>query len=119
MSRLSLRILPAQPHCVGSVLRNIVAGEISRCQPLDWNAVSLEDLKTFGAGESSLLDAVPRSWSAADVSCFVAGRPDWGIFLGMFAADAWTENSEPLAVRKVVAVSAMRGKKRRRSAASV
>ena len=57
---------------------------------VDWAQVDMEALKGVVPDENGFLDAVPASWSAADLSRFVFSRDDWALFVPMFAC-LWHE----------------------------
>ena len=43
------------------------------------------ELEEFCCDLSDFLKTFPETWSAADVTNFIFGRPDWGIFVSLFA----------------------------------
>ena len=42
------------------------------------------ELEELSCDQNDLLKSMPESWSAADISNFIFGRPDWGIFVSLF-----------------------------------
>lgn len=53
-------------------------------QPQRWEAVKSTLMGEMGPDEGKYLSAFPSSWSVAEVSTFMFGRADWGIFVSMF-----------------------------------
>ena len=47
--------------------------------------MSRAELEELSCDQSEFLKAFPEAWSAADVSNFVFGRSDWGIFVSLYA----------------------------------
>ena len=43
------------------------------------------ELEELCCDQSEFLKTFLETWSAADVSNFIFGRPDWGIFVSLFA----------------------------------
>ena len=54
-------------------------------QSQHWGEIDMKFLCDMAPDQKHFLDVFPLKWSAHDVSCFVFGRGDWGIFVSMFA----------------------------------
>ena len=68
------------------ILRKAVLGEVSRNpEGIDWEAVSMPLLKKFCPDRRDELQSVPASMTAAGLSKLVLGRPDWAVYISMFA----------------------------------
>ncbi len=52
---------------------------------VDWASMSRPELEELCCDQNEFLKVLPKTWSAADISNFIFGRPDWGIFVSVFA----------------------------------
>ena len=50
----------------------------------DWASMGRAHLEELCCDQNELLKTLPETWSAADISNFIFGRPDWGIFVSLF-----------------------------------
>ena len=50
----------------------------------DWSTVDKASLQGMSADAKANLEAVPDDWRASDVSSFLTGRADWGLFASMY-----------------------------------
>ena len=51
---------------------------------VDWSKVPMTVLRAMSADSGSVLERVPDSWTAAELSATLFGRRDWGIFASMY-----------------------------------
>ena len=65
--------------CRKVVLALLASGRAS----VDWQSLSSQELMELCCDQNGCLTTFDKLWSAADVSNFVFGRPDWGIFVSM------------------------------------
>ncbi len=71
---------------VASVVRKVMLALLASGRAsVDWGSMSRAELEELCCDQSDFLKAFPEAWSAADVSDFVFGRSDWGIFVSLFA----------------------------------
>ena len=52
----------------------------------DWASMCRAELEELCADQHELLKTFPETWSAADISNFIFGRPDWAIFVSLFGS---------------------------------
>ena len=67
--------------CRKVVIALVASGRAS----VDWQTMSRDELREVCCDQSEFLATFDEKWSAADVSNFIFGRPDWGIFVSLFA----------------------------------
>lgn len=66
------------------VVGQLVAAARKGCY-VDWSAVPLTALRAAAPDEYDLAASLPTAWTAGEASAFMFDRPDWGIFISMFA----------------------------------
>ena len=52
---------------------------------VDWSSLDRPALEELCCDQNGFLQEFDASWSAADISNFIFGRPDWGMFVSLFA----------------------------------
>ena len=52
---------------------------------VDWASLSRPGLEELCCDQSGFLATFDETWSAADISNFTFGRPDWGMFVSLYA----------------------------------
>ena len=67
------------------VRKVVLAMLASERAAVDWGGMSRAELEELCCDQSGFLKSFPEAFSAADVSNFVFGREDWGIFVSFFA----------------------------------
>ena len=73
-------------YVVTSIVRKVVlALLVSGRASVDWGSVRRAELEEVCCDQMEFLQSFPAKWSAADISNFVFGRGDWGIFVSLFA----------------------------------
>jgi len=70
--------------------RKVVLARLAGGLSVDWGGISRLDLEELSCDQSGSLKACDETWSAADISNFIFGRPDWGMFVSVFAC-LWHE----------------------------
>ncbi len=72
-------------YCAAFLARKLTVGLLAETgTDIDWGVVSLARLRLVSADQSSCLDSFPEDWTAKEVSEFIFGRPDWGIFVSAY-----------------------------------
>ena len=88
--KASPRIFPhgGAGHAVtSSVARKVVLAMLSSGRATtDWASMCRAELEELCADQHELLKTFPETWSAADISNFIFGRPDWAIFVSLFGS---------------------------------
>ena len=76
----------ADGYCIDWLRRKLVAARVQQqgLHTCDWGAVDKATLSSMCADARSNLASIPDEWTAAKISCFFSGRPDWGVFAGAF-----------------------------------
>ena len=64
-----------------ALLAMLAQGDIT----VDWSKLHREDLEELCCDQNGFLAEFDSSWSAADISNFIFGRPDWGMLVSLFA----------------------------------
>ena len=70
----------------------------SGMQPFPWDDVLVSTLQAACPEQTTMLQTGPPHWSDACLSRCIFGRPDWGLFVSMFAClwkeavDAWPDH---------------------------
>ena len=73
-------------YVVTSLVRKVVLALLASGRAsADWGSMSKAELEELCCDQHEFLKAFPEEWSAADVSNFVFGRGDWGMFVSLFA----------------------------------
>ena len=68
-----------------SVVRKVVLAVLSSGRATaDWASMRRAELEELCCDQNKLLKTLPETWSAADISNFIFGRPDWAIFVSLF-----------------------------------
>ena len=52
----------------------------------DWENISVRTLTAMVPDQHEFLDTLPQTWTAAQASDFILGRPDMPMFIGIFAS---------------------------------
>ena len=67
------------------------------CMPhlegLPWHLVPRDRIREISADEKENLSCLPKTWTAAQISSFVCGRPDWPCLASMFMC-IWIEYAD-------------------------
>ena len=85
--KVAPRIFPHDDtaYVVTSVARKVVIAMLSSGRATtEWAHMRRAELEELSCDQNDLLKSMPESWSAADISNFIFGRPDWGIFVSLF-----------------------------------
>ena len=73
-------------YCVTSLVRKVVLALLASGRAsADWGSLRRSELEELCCDQSEFLKAVPQAWSAADISNFMFGRSDWGMFVSLYA----------------------------------
>ena len=60
---------------------------------LPWHLVPRDRIREISADENENLSCLPKTWTAAQISSFVCGRPDWPFLASMFMC-IWKEYAD-------------------------
>ena len=85
--KVAPRIFPHDDtaYVVTSVARKVVIAMLSSGRATtDWASMRRAELEELCCEEIELLKRFPETWSAAEISDFIFGRPDWAIFVSLF-----------------------------------
>ena len=76
----------AEGYCVDFLVRKLVAARVlqQRVEGCDWSSVDKATLQAMSADAKENLEAIPATWHARKISCFLTGRPDWALFASAF-----------------------------------
>jgi serine/threonine protein kinase len=93
------------------IIRKLVLAHMNTlgADPVNWEEVSMAEIVACTADATGMLDEIPPSWTACDLSRFLFGRSDWGIFASMFGC-LWKEvadNHETDTITELIPPSAL------------
>ena len=64
----------------------------------DWSPLSKASLQGMSANAKGNLEMIPDTWRASEISSFLTGRADWGLFASVFPC-LWGEVAEKLSTK--------------------
>ena len=87
----------ASGYCIDFLTRKLVAARLLQQNLLqcDWSFVNKASLQSMSADAKNNLEKIPDWYNAREISSFLTGRADWGLFASVFPC-LWGEVTEKL-----------------------
>jgi hypothetical protein len=89
----SLKTKSGHGYVTDFIVRKLCLGRlcsVTQRGAVDWDDVSIAALRQLSADAKEHLSTLPDGWSAAQVSSFICGRPDWPMLASMYMC-LWKE----------------------------
>jgi hypothetical protein len=90
-------VADASGYCIDFLRRKLVAARLHQqnLHECDWSLVNKASLQSMSADAKGNLEMIPDRWRASEISSFLTGRADWGLFASVFPC-LWGEVAEKL-----------------------
>ena len=87
----------ASGYCIDFLRRKLVAARLlqQNLHERDWSHVDKATLQSMSADAKKNLEKIPDTWRANEISSFLTGRADWGVFASVFPC-LWGEVAQKL-----------------------
>ena len=84
-------------YCIDFLRRKLVAARLvqQNLHKCDWSPVSKASLQDMSADAKKNLETIPDTYNASEISSFLTGRADWGLFASVFPC-LWGEVADKL-----------------------
>ena len=94
---LPFSVADASGYCIDFLTRKLVAARLlqQNLHECDWSPVDKASLQSMSADAKGNLEMIPDKWRASEISSFLTGRADWGLFASVFPC-LWGEVAEKL-----------------------
>ena len=94
---LPFSVEDASGYCIDFLTRKLLAARLLQQNLLecDWSLVNKASLQRMSADANQNLEKIPDTYNAREISSFLTGRADWGLFASVFPC-LWGEVSEKL-----------------------
>ena len=94
---LPFSVEDASGYCIDFLTRKLVAARLLQQNLLecDWSLVNKASLQSMSADAKENLEKIPDTYNAREISSFLTGRADWGLFASVFPC-LWGEVTEKL-----------------------
>ena len=84
-------------YCIDFLRRKLVFARVlqQNLHECDWSLVNKASLQSMSADAKKNLEKIPDGWRASEISSFLTGRADWGLFASAFPC-LWGDVAEKL-----------------------